>query len=171
MASKATIASLTVIAILLSGGIGYAAFTSTANINVTATAGYTDLEINSISLYQDPPTYVSPSYITIATTTIPASTVTATLGSFAPGDTAYFLVTYENYGNIPATLSSGSSNYVQSVSCPSTGGLVNSLPLDTTISPGGTFTALFFVEASLSLGNSCQSQPIGTLTLSITGSD
>ncbi len=83
--------------LVMTGGIGYAAFTSTATINGTATSGTVDLVVTAMYLGVDPPgAYVQ-------SNVLPATHVTAWVNNTAPSTDYNITIVVENIGTVPAT--------------------------------------------------------------------
>jgi hypothetical protein len=99
--SRRTAVLLAVLAVgvLAVGGLGYAAFTSSATLTTNASSGSMDLVFTAISLGAGTPGYIA---ISGESPTLPASTVSLDLGTFAPGDVAYLDFSVENTGTLKA---------------------------------------------------------------------
>ncbi|HTP56418.1 MAG TPA: hypothetical protein VML53_07170 [Thermoplasmata archaeon] len=83
--------------ILVSTGVGFAAFTGTATVNAQATAASFGLVVTSVTLVG------APSYVTLQTTALPSALVTAWLNNTPPDMTFNISVVVKNIGSVPAT--------------------------------------------------------------------
>lgn len=79
-------------------GLGFATFTSTATMQVLATAGTIDADFASASVYS------KPDYTTTSITGT-GNALVVTIGALAPGDQVIVQFNIQNLGNLPGTLS------------------------------------------------------------------
>ena len=100
MINRSVALSLLAMSLLISTGVGYAAFTSAVTGTVALGAGTLTLEFTSLSISSGP----SYAHITGITPSLPATgTVSFDVGPVAPGDTIVISYTVENTGTLPAT--------------------------------------------------------------------
>lgn len=89
---------LTISILALSGGLGYAAFTSTATANINATAGTLNLYFSSASVSSYSSTYGETCNVYVS-----GSQLYVSYTNVVPGDTCVFAGTISNSGTLPAT--------------------------------------------------------------------
>jgi hypothetical protein len=103
MGNRGLMVLATVVAVVAVGGIGFAAFTTTAYVNGYAQAG----SLNLFWTNAGEPT-PSSSYVTctaaITMTSTASDTLAITATNLAPGDQCKFTATLNNGGNIPANV-------------------------------------------------------------------
>jgi hypothetical protein len=89
-----------VVSLMITAGLGYSAFTTTATVYVNANAGTLILEITSLSISSGP-TYAK---ITGISPSLPSTgTVSFSVGPFAAGDQVVVSYTIKDVGTLPAT--------------------------------------------------------------------
>ena len=148
MTRKWVLGLATAITLVAVGGMGFAAFTSTATINATATTGSINLAwtpVGTPNVGAGTLILTNTSYTT-CTSSVTSSLVTITAGNLAPGDSCTISTTYglllSNTGSIPATVAwtFGSDYFLNTTSAacgPGNFSGGDSLP-------GGTFTVPAF---------------------------
>ena len=83
------------VVLLVSSGVGFAAFSATATVNGTASAASVGLVVTSVSLVG------APGYITVATTALPASIVEAWINNTPPQTLLNISIVIKNIGTVP----------------------------------------------------------------------
>jgi hypothetical protein len=101
MMTKTVAISLFAASLLVLGGIGYAAFTSTSTINVTANAGTFSLGWWGMGVYATTSTYDT------CTPSVSGSVLTVTVGNMAPGDECIITGYVTDTGTLPGTVAAG----------------------------------------------------------------
>ena len=165
MMTKTTVVSLFALSLLALSGIGYAAFTSTVNASITATAG----NVNLI-WYNAVADGSNPYYASCVPSSYSSNTEVFTVSAIAPGDGGcLFDVQIQNTGNVPVnsiTPSAASGTTFGPYACFTV--TYSSVP--GSLGPGmasGWFYLRIYIDSSM--GQGCASQT-GTYTLSFTGS-
>lgn len=102
MITKTTVVALFALSLLAFTGIGYAAFTTTTSINVTATAGTVGPLDWSAGAAAPSTSY---GVCTVGGGGGGGAPMTITMSALAPGDSCTVTATLTNTGNIPASLS------------------------------------------------------------------
>lgn len=101
--TKAATSGLVILAVLLTAGAGFAAFTSSAYINITVSSG----TLGPLVWGSSPQAFAYASNdhcsVTRTTTTNPGDTLILTASGLLPGDFCTFTDTLRNLGSIPAT--------------------------------------------------------------------
>jgi hypothetical protein len=187
MGSRLVLVMVAAVAIVAVGGIGYAAFTSTAYINGNIGAGTVQLawcnpDYASCAAYfgavapatsyeTDPGVNNCPTPNVIETNT-PEDTLVLSATNLAPGDYCTFTASLENTGNLPVSVT-GTGPYNGAGSCGDlvygdniNGGDLGYTPSSPSISVGGSFG----FQASLGLSSSASTQSeTCTFDVSFTG--
>lgn len=165
MRARMVVSCLIGIVLIIATGLGFAAFSSSVEINGSAQAGALRLIIESAFVIS------GPSYVTVSSFT-PASSVTVTIGPFAPGDTATVEFNIKNIGTLPAT-SLNYGSFISSIpggtqpQCIGSTGTLISEPVSP-FDPGQTQSADVRITAA-PFGNACQGITFLTFTWSMTG--
>jgi len=87
--------ALAAAALLVSSGVGFASFTSSATVHASATPASIELVVTSVTLV------AGPSYVTVQTTHLPAPIVQAWLNNTPPNTLFNLSVVIENVGTVP----------------------------------------------------------------------
>lgn len=157
MAAKALWTSILVVGILAVGGLGFAAFTASYQVNVTGTAGNLSLGVANYN------TLTSASYVGCWASGSGSNWVNFSAGPLAPGDWCEVFANITNTGNVPATVTATSSVtgacFVGAVLAPTGPGI--------TVAPGGSVAFQGALGLSSTAGNSCENT-VGNLTVSFT---
>jgi hypothetical protein len=140
-------------------GMAYAQFTSPVTANVTAKAGTLDFKITSVTKA------AGPFYIVVSHSPLPASSVTISVGPFAPGDSATVNIVIKNLGSLPGTV--GAVTFTPSDG-PWSAGSFGPIP-PFTLNPGQSVTYQVTFTLNAGTGNEAEGDT-ATATLTVTGS-
>ncbi len=171
MVAKIVWTALIVVGVLSVSGLGFAAWSTTATINGTGSAGNINLDFASIStsLISNTATYTS---CTSGVGT-PANTATVTATNFDAGTMCIIYANLTNTGSLPITSLSVSISVTSNVTnCWDGQTLVNTV---TSLAPGASTSAtnspwigFFELERNSQVNQNCQLST-GTLTVTFTG--
>lgn len=159
---RSVFSSILIVALIASSGAAYAAFTSVANINVSANAGTLILTISVGSGHLTGPYYITVTNLQGNGT----SMVSFDVGPFAPGDSITIPISINNAGTLPASgihLSSSSSNTCDTDFSASSPVTPNSLPA------GSSFLSSFTISLLPGLDNTQETCQF-TLMFTVSGS-
>jgi uncharacterized membrane protein len=151
---------------LLMLGMAYAQFTSSVTANVTAKAGTLDFKITAVTLALGSPSYIGISCDPSCTPS--ASTVTISVGPFAPGASATVNIVITNLGSLPGTVKVGAVTIIHSDG--QWWSLTLTQPLTPfTLNPGDSVT--YQVTFTLKAGTDNEAKgDTASATLTVTGS-
>ncbi|MGC2288515.1 MAG: hypothetical protein WA688_01480 [Thermoplasmata archaeon] len=102
MRLKAATAGLVAVALLVTAGTGFAAFTSSAYVNGTATAGTLGPLVWGTSPTQSESAASVVCGATLGSTLVSGDTLVLTAGNLAPGQECSYADTIDNMGSLPA---------------------------------------------------------------------
>jgi hypothetical protein len=163
MVAKALWASVLVVSLLAVGGLGFAAFTASYQININGTAGTLGLSITNDSVM------VSNSYVGCYATW-GSDYVNFSAGPFAPGDYCIVFANVTNTGNIPAAVHEHATQMgacfewaVNSPGHSNPGG--SNKGHNTMLAPGASWAFVGVLELNPADNNTCQG---ATSTLAVT---
>ncbi len=159
MTSKALWTSVLIVGVLAVGGLGFAAFTASYQVNLQGTAGNLGLT------FENSNQVVSSSYVVCSASTQPGY-LNVTAGPFAPGDWCEVFANVTNSGNVPAMVTWSSSG---TGACFDWAVLQPIADTSTTLAPGGTLAFQGALELDPSAGNSCENA-VGSLSVSFSAS-
>jgi hypothetical protein len=153
--------------LVVSTGVGFAAFATSATIQGHATAASFGLVVTSVSLVG------GPSYVTVATTALPASLVQAWINNTPPNTLFNISVVIKNIGSVPAQNVAWS--FTTSFHGPATCSVgaysevpVANDPAGDTLGPGDSF-ASFWILHSGSFPARCAGVDWASFTVSYSG--
>jgi hypothetical protein len=165
MVAKALWTSVIVVGILAVGGLGFAAFTASYQVNLQGTAGNLSIDIANYN------TLTSNSYVGCAVSSYSSTTLNFSAGPFAPGDWCEVFGNITNTGNVPATVlanwphSGVDSCFVWNVVYPTHN--PNVPPSGRGLQPGHFEKFQFALGLNSTAGNSCENH-VATLTMDFT---
>ncbi len=168
MVAKVVWTALIVVGVLAVSGLGFAAWTTTATITGTGSAGNINLDFANINtkLFSNTPTY------TTCTSSVgsPADTATVTATNFNGEAMCVIYANLTNTGSLPITSLSAAISVTSSVT-----GCWDGQTLQATsssLAPGTTtstpWVGFFELEENSQAGHNCQLST-GTLTVTFTG--
>jgi hypothetical protein len=133
-------------AVLVVGGVGYAAVNATASVTVTANTASFSLVYTA---FADPG--APPNILTFAPSTLPSAHPTLSVESLLPGQTIYIYYTVEDIGTIGAT---GVTEVAVELftNCDGDLALAQVGPAPTTLNPGVPQTAIFSITDNAASG-------------------
>ncbi|MGA8664917.1 MAG: hypothetical protein WB809_07630 [Thermoplasmata archaeon] len=161
MVAKALWTSIMVVGILAVGGLGFAAFTASYQVNIQGTAGNLSVSFDGGNVM------TSQSYVGCWVSGEGANWLNVSAGPFAPGDWCEVFGNVTNTGNVPAavttsaTLTDPAGCFEWALLLPSVGTV--------TVAPGGTIAFQGALELNPADGNSCQNT-VGTLSVTFSAS-
>lgn len=162
--------ALLLVAVLVAGGVGFAAFTASATISGSSgNAGSLAIWFTAVSLnYSATPSYVT---FTSGPTGINSPNVTLGVGPIGPGDVVTFNFTAKNVGtvNIVSPTLSYTTPAVHNV-CDGTfvTGSVNVPGSPTSLAAGASFSGTFSIIESASAPSACMGTT-ATFTFTVSG--
>jgi hypothetical protein len=157
MVAKALWTSMLVVGLLAVGGLGFAAFTATYQVNLQGTAGNLSIGLDNYSAV------TSQSYVGCWVAAGGSNWVNFSAGPLAPGDWCEVFANVTNTGNVPATVTLSSS---VTGSC-FEGVVLAPSSASTTVAPGGSVAFQGALGLDSSAGNSCENT-VGTLSVTFT---
>jgi hypothetical protein len=159
MGSRLVLALVAAVAIVAAGGVGFAAFTATAGVNVTTTSGTIGPLTWSNGGYSGSGGCQAPSTSDSGTTLVLVAT------SLGPSESCTFTATLSNAGTLPGTLSEGAPTYSSGCSGANIysdnildGGVTQTVPA------GGSWTGF-----TATVGPTASALPTCTISVTITG--
>ncbi|MGA8664916.1 MAG: hypothetical protein WB809_07625 [Thermoplasmata archaeon] len=164
MVARALWTSILVVGLLAVGGIGFAAFTATYQVNIQGTAGNLSIAVANYN------TQVSNAYVGCVGS-ISGTYLNITAGPFAPGDWCQVYGNITNTGNVPANVfanwphSGIDACFVWTVIYPTHNPYVP--PTGRGLAPGGMEKFQFALGLNVSAGNSCEND-VATVTMDFT---
>lgn len=159
MVAKALWTSILVVGLLAVGGLGFAAFTATYQVNLQGTAG------NLSVAFGDSNMITSQSYVGCWVSGEGSSWLNVSAGPFVPGDWCEVFGNLTNTGNVPATVTT-SATLTDPAGC-FEWALLAPESSSVTVAPGGTVAFQGALELNPADGNSCQNT-VGTLSVTFT---
>jgi len=154
--------------LVVTSGVGFAAFASSATVHGNASAGSFGLVVTSVARAQGDP------WVVIDTTHLPATVVTAWVNGTTPGSLTNISVTIENIGTVPAhniyfafstSVSGPSGCTVGTYMYPSE----LNVPASGTLGPGDSFLSYWEFQAGPHL-SACAGAPYFAFTIAYTAS-
>ena len=152
-------------AILLSTGIGFAAFTATATVHGAASPASFGLVITSVTEAAGAP------WVSIQTTHLPATTVSAWLNDTTVGSIVLLEVVIQNIGTVPANnIAFDFSTHLSGPSTCSVGTFMyptsTNVPAGATLPAGASFASYWHFEAGPDLSTCAGGVPYFGFTIS-----
>ena len=158
MATKALWTSVLVVGLLAVGGLGFAAFTASYQVNLTGTAGNLNVGMEDYNVV------TSQSYVGCWVSGSGGNWINFSAGPFAPGDWCEVFANITNTGNVPAQVTFAVTG---TRACFDWAVLAPAALSSTPLAPGGSMEFQGALQLNSTAGNSCENA-VGSLSVAFT---